>query len=223
MVYKREELTKIVEEIKLKRNTIQNSEESNEEMQNTGIITLPWVPGLSPKLRKEFKKVGLKVVFKSGKNLKSILTSKNKSKLPDHSYPGVYKIPCEEHPNNPYIGETKMQIRTRNDQHQDSMKKEQWENSGAAAHSRTCNGIQWNNIETLKVEKKRFDRKVRETLEIQSHKCGPEKGGMNLDNGSYVKTLFWTPFFTHLRKARTNRKPSNSMTSNETNATSNER
>ena len=154
--------------------------------------------------------------------MKSILTSNNKSKLPDNSYPGIYKIPCEKHPNNPYIGETKMQIRTRNDQHQESMRKEQWENSGAAAHSRTCDGIQWDNTETLKVERRRFDRKVRETLEIQSHKCGPEKGGMNLDNGFYVKTLFWTPFFTYLRKSRTNRVTSNNTTSNEASATPNE-
>ena len=145
--------------------------------------------------------------------MKTILTSKNKSRLPDHSYPGVYKIPCEKHPKNPYIGETKLQIRTRNDQHQGYVEKEQWENSGAAAHSRTCDGIQWNDITTLKVENKRFDRKVRETLEIQFHNCGPDKGGMNIDNGSYVKTKFWTPFFTCLRKTNNTIK-NNNVTSN---------
>ena len=219
--YKRTDLTQIISEIRMKRNNTQNQEEENNETLNRGIITLPWVPGLSPKLRKQFRKAGCKVVFKSSKNLKSILTSKNKSKLLDHSYPGIYKIGCEKHPNNPYIGETKLQIRTRNEQHQDYVAKEQWEKSGAAFHSRTCDGIIWDQIETLKTEGNRFDRKVREALEIQYYKCGPTNGGMNIDNGHYLKTLFWTPFFTNLRKSRKTRITSNNVPSSEANATSN--
>ena len=133
--------------------------------------------------------------------MKAKLTSKNKSKLPDNSNPGVYKIPCSKHPINPYIGETKIQIRNRNEQHEDYIKKEQWDRSGVAFHGKTCEGpMLWSKTETIKVERNRFDRKVREALEIQYHKCGPKDGGMNLDMGQYVKTLFWTPFFTHLRK-----------------------
>ena len=49
-------------------------------------------------------------------------------------------------------------------------------------------------------ETNRFERKVREVLEIQYHKCGPKKGGMNLDDGQYVTTKFWTPHFKYLRK-----------------------
>ena len=54
-------------------------------------------------------------------------------------------------------------------------------------------------MKTLKVEANRFNRKVRESLEIQYHGCGPKKGGMNLDDGQYVKTKFWTPLFRYLR------------------------
>ena len=58
------------------------------------IITLPWVPGLSPKLRKVFRKAGYKAVLKSGTNLRTILYSKNKMKLPKNSHPVVYKLTC---------------------------------------------------------------------------------------------------------------------------------
>ena len=53
------------------------------------IVSIPWISGVSPKLRKSFKNAGCKAVFKSIANLKTILTSKNKSKLPPLSQPGV--------------------------------------------------------------------------------------------------------------------------------------
>ena len=52
----------------------------------------------------------------------------------------------------------------------------------------------------MKVERNRFNRKVREALEIQLHECGPEKGGINQDDGQYVNTKFWMPYFKYLRE-----------------------
>ena len=91
---------------------------TNEPDTTKQTITLPWIPGLSPKLRKNYKKAGYKTVFKSGASIKRLLTSRNKSKLPKNSQPGVYKIPCPCTPQ-PYIGETKLQIRTRTEQHEE--------------------------------------------------------------------------------------------------------
>ena len=73
-------------------------------------------------------------------------------------------------------------------------------------------------MKLLNSEKQRFDRKVWEAFEIQYHKCGPDNGGMNIDNGQYVKTLFWTPFLNHLRKSRRTI-TSNIATSNDANIT----
>ena len=39
----------------------------------------------------------------------------------------------------------------------------------------------------------KFERKVRETLEIQKHGCYKDEGGMNPDKGKYVTTKFGTP------------------------------
>ena len=109
--YKKDDLEQIIQQVRTKfENNNENGPE--DETENQGIVTLPWIPKVSPKLRKAYKKAGIKVVFKSGANLKTILTAKNKQKLPKNSFPGVYRIPCSGHPDkNVYIGETKLQIR----------------------------------------------------------------------------------------------------------------
>ena len=75
-----------------------------ETIKNSKIVKLPWVPKFGPKLRKEFKKFGVKTIFTSGRNLKNLIC-RNKSKLLPISFPGVYQLDftC----NALYIGETK--------------------------------------------------------------------------------------------------------------------
>ena len=171
--------------------------DSNEQMQT---VTLPWIPGVSPSLKKAFRKAGFKVAFKAGANLQTILSKKNKVKLPPNSNPGVYKIPCPcGIP--PYVGKTKLKTCTRFGQHQDYIHKEQWERSGAAQHARTCPaGPDFANATMLKTEGRHFERSVRESLEIQRHRSAPKFGGMNQDDGQYVKTSFWMPFMDTITK-----------------------
>ena len=213
--YKENELKKIIEEVRKKFNQqlnqnvgTRNIKETPDDIKPT--ITLPWIPGVSPKLRKIYRKAGYKVAFKSNANLQTILTSKNKVKLPKNSYPGVYRIPCTCPKVPPYIGETRLKISTRTDQHKAYIEKEQWSNSGCASHSRYCEGvIKFEETETVKIIYNKFDRKVREALEIELNQCGPKQGGMNLDDGQYVKTKFWTPFLDKLRKDRKPNRNSN--------------
>ncbi|XP_065662433.1 uncharacterized protein LOC136084958 [Hydra vulgaris] len=70
----------------------QNKNKIPSECNNLPVVSLPWVPGLSPKLRKIFRKAGYRAVFKSNPNLRSLLTSKNKTKLPSNSQPGTYIV-----------------------------------------------------------------------------------------------------------------------------------
>ena len=142
-----------------------------------------------------------------------MLCSKNKTKLPPNSYPGVYKVDCRCE--TPYTGETKLKICTRGQQHEKNVRQNLKDDSGIVLHSRKCDkGIDWENMKTLKIENNRFDRKVREALEIQYHESGPKKGGMNLDDGQYVKTKFWTPFFRFLRKSQRRENNADIATSN---------
>ena len=197
--YKRDELQKLVHEVETKQNKQQEKgEHANNDVVQT--VTLPWIPVLSPKLKKVYRKAGYKVVFRSGRNLSNILTAANKTKLPKNSYPGVYKIPCScGIP--PYRGETKKRICTRTSEHQKNIEKQEWDMSGVALHSKECDGnIIFENTETVKTIYNRFDRKVRETLEIQKYGCHYKDGGMNPDKGHYVTTKFWIPYLKHLRK-----------------------
>ena len=85
-----------------------------------------------------------------------------------------------------------MKVSTRGMQHKTDIQRGRWENSGVAAHSKICNGeIQFEKTSTEKVIYNRFDRKVRESLEIQKNDCNSQNG-MNLDNGQYVTKVFDT-------------------------------
>ena len=102
-----------------------------EIIKNDKIVKLPWVPKLGPKLRKEFKKIGIKTVFTSGRNLKNLICRK-KSKLLPNSFAGVYQLDCTC--NALYIGETKKKVITRTIEHQQDSFNRKWESLGSTEH-----------------------------------------------------------------------------------------
>ena len=92
--YDSQQLKEIVRSFEEKRSNNRTPVADNDEPSK--IITLPWIPGLSLKLRKTYRKHGYnKTVFKSLANLKTILTLSNKSRLPKNSHPGVYMMSCK--------------------------------------------------------------------------------------------------------------------------------
>ena len=177
----------------------EKQEKTNQTADNK-IVTLSWIPQLSPKLRKSFLKAGYTAIFKSSANLKTILSSKNKSRLPTHSQPGVYMLECNC--GKKYVGETSLKVSSRLEQHQKSITSEKWDSSGVSNHAKTCmQGFQWENTSILKIEEKRFERKVREALEIQFRDTSPRSDqGLNQDDGQYVTSQFWKPMFSYLRE-----------------------
>ena len=64
------------------------------ENTDSNIVKLPWIPIIGPKIRKELRKTGCRVIFTSAVKLKYILCN-NKSKLLPNSCPGVYKLSCD--------------------------------------------------------------------------------------------------------------------------------
>ena len=90
-----------------------------------------------------------------------MLTSKNKSKLPPNSHPGVYLINCKC--GKKYVGETKLKVSTKVEQHKKNISDQKWHLSGVTNHAEVCDhGFDWTEITTLKIEKNNSDRKVRE-------------------------------------------------------------
>lgn len=114
----------------------------------------------------------------------------------------------------PYRGETKKRILTRLSEHETNVDKEEWGKSAVALHSSRCDGrIQFEKAKTVAVVSGKFERKIRETLEIQKHDCHKDDGGMNPDKGQYVTTKFWYPLLKYLKKTEESRE-TNAVTSN---------
>nr|XP_047140960.1 uncharacterized protein LOC124816012 [Hydra vulgaris] len=157
---------------------------------------------LNNQLKKIFKNAGYTPVFKSPKNLQQLITQKNNPRLPNKYYPGVYKLECSC--GKLYVGETKLKFSNRIYQHQNHTSEGKWKNLAVAGHSRNYHGaFSWNKNNTVKVEEDYFKRKVRESLEIQYHQCSPNEGGLNEDDGDYVTSSFWKPYYSYLRRKNT--------------------
>ena len=137
---------------------------------------------------------------KNSTNLKTFHTSRNISKLLHLSQPGVYMTACGC--GKEYVGKTSMKTRTRIKQHQKSIVDKKWELTGISSHAKTCRvGFNWEETTFLKTEERKFDRKVREALEIQVQQNSPHSDhGLNEDDGQYVTTSFWKPMLAHMRK-----------------------
>lgn len=173
--------------------TIRNNDEPCDDENFKFKASLPWIPGVSEKLKKAFKKENIKVTFKSEKNLKTILCSKNKPQLPEFSHPGVYLVPCSC--GKKYVGETGASINTRLTQHQKATFENKINESAIAEHQQSCSQlISWDEAEQLTVESNYYTRCCREALEIQRHETQPgSEFGMNKDSGKYVTNKSWIP------------------------------
>ena len=89
--YDQTKIQKIITSFESNRNKT-NENKNKEDYQNQ--TSYPWVPNISNKIKKLYKNLDIKCTFKSPPNLQTILCKKNKSKLPENSHPGVYKIDC---------------------------------------------------------------------------------------------------------------------------------
>jgi len=149
-------------DIKILRSIIKSRKNRNREktpFETNNLVSLPWIPGVSPKLKKDFKKAGYKAVFKAGRNLNRLLTSKNKPQLEPNSNPGIYKLDCSC--GKSYVGETRKKIASRITEHQKSTFLGKWDNSAVSLHAKTCHGqFNWHSKNnTVKIEERNFDRK----------------------------------------------------------------
>ena len=173
----RKTLKKIINDFEKKTRTTINTTNNN----NT-------IPKIGPKIKKEIQNFGFRVAFKTDPNLNSILC-KNKDKLMPNSYPGVYDLKCLC--GSVYNGETKKKVVTRSIEHQQESIKGNWTSSGATEHTKECHGcFDWLHPKTLSIKNSYYDRKVRESLEIDMavFKYGQEKV-LNRFNGTLLRLM----------------------------------
>ena len=132
--YKIDHLNKIIEDMN------KNKRKSNKKDSKY----TSWIPQVSCKLKKVFKAVGCQVAFKSPSNLNSILTTRNKPKLPNNSKPGVYYIPTGCHKG--YTGETKKKTSSRVTEHEKAVFNDDAQNDALAAFKlavQTFRSVSW--------------------------------------------------------------------------------
>ena len=147
-------------------------ERDPEEAQGEGkptLIMLPYVAGVSERIRKACRNYNIKVVFRSGPTFRSMLT-KVKDALPVKMQANVvYEIPCTCR--KVYIGETKRRLGTRLKEHKDACVRCQIDKSAIAEHawaedhSINCSGT---NLKILQHASHTIELVMKEALCIQS-------------------------------------------------------
>ena len=93
---------------------------------------------MSPKMKREFKKIGKDIAFMSGKNLQQVLCQNNKPRPLPNSQTGVYPSGCSC--KGKYIGKSRKRVLTRCREHQYDSMSGKWESSGATEHTKECHG-----------------------------------------------------------------------------------
>jgi len=132
-------------------------------------VTLPYIPGLSHKVDRCFRKAGLEVAHRPPPTLRSILCKKKPCDIKTHGF--VYRIPCSSCSWS-YVGETGRTIGERINEHKRAVR--QWSvSSEVATHvSETGHGINWEMAENLSHEPFHFRRIFKESWFSKVHGSG---------------------------------------------------
>ena len=144
-------------------------------------MVIPYVAGMSDDIRRVCRKFNIRVVFKSGRTLRSMLT-KVKDTLPLGKQSNVvYRIPCSC--GQVYIGETKRRLETRLKEHRDARERGMMEKSAVAEHAwENHHPIDWE--ETTVLDRGRGQELLlKEALHIQ---MTPSEERFNRDGGLEV-------------------------------------
>ena len=93
-----------------------------------------------------------------------------------------------------------MKIISRSIEHQQQSTRIKWSSSGATKHTEECHGhFDWLHHKTLSIKNKYYDRKVRESLEIDMVVRYGQDNVLSRDNGNFVKTNEWEPLFREMK------------------------
>ena len=137
---------------------------------------LPYVAGISERIRKVCRDFNIRTVFKSGPTLRSLLTDP----LPTTKQSNVvYEVPCTC--GKVYIGETKRRLETRLKEHKDACTRYLTDKSAIAEHAwANDHPINWAETKILQRANRTMELVMKEALSIRTT---PEDARFNRDNG----------------------------------------
>ena len=154
-----------------------------EERESRGVVTIPYLKGLSEQFRRTANRHSFRVAFKPGRKIKDIKRTCQEP-LGERRQCVVYKIPCACQ-NTVYVGETYLTWRlfqTRKKEHMDKVrltiedlhkgntlsaeKRMGKEDGGLARHTTECQSdVDWGNAEIVARERGLKQRKILEGIE----------------------------------------------------------
>ena len=150
-----------------------------EDTDKIPLVVLPYVAGVSENIRRVCRKFDVRVVFRSGQTLRSMLT-RVKDALPLGKQSRiVYRIPCSC--GQVYIGETIRRLETRMKEHQDACKKGTLEKSAVAEHAwESHHTIRWEETAILTQARRHKELMLKEAFHIH---MVPARDRLNRDVG----------------------------------------
>ena len=139
-------------------------------------IVIPYVSGVSEKLRRIFNKHSIPVYFKPGNTLRQRLVHPKDKTPHTHKSNLVYAVQCNEECEDFYIGETKQPLHKRMAQHRRA------NSSGpdSAVHlhiKEKAHSFDDNNVQILDREDRWFERGVKEAIYVKVEKPSLNRGG----------------------------------------------
>ena len=153
-----------------------------EEGHRPPLVMLPYTEEVSKDIRRVCRKFGLKVVFRSGLSLCSMLTRVKDTLVMENRSKVVYQlqIPCSC--GKRYIGETVRRLETRMKEHQDACQKGTLEKSVLAEHAwENRHPIKWEEATVIDQARTLKELLLKETIHIRlQHLHLNRDGGLEL-------------------------------------------
>ena len=154
-------------------------DDDDSETERPPMAYIPYVAGVSERIRKVCQDFSIRTVFKSGPTLRSLLTN-IKDPLPTTKQSNVvYEVPCTC--GKVYIGETKRRLETRLKEHKDACTRYLTDKSAIAEHAwANDHPINWAETKILQRANRTMELVMKEALSIRTT---PEDACFNRDNG----------------------------------------
>ena len=155
----------------------------------TATVTLPYISGLSEKLKGIFKTHNIRVIHKPQNKLRNILVSpKDKAKKEDTTDP-IYFIPCsggDSACGDTYVGETERSLWTRFLEHKRPSGVGKSEVADHLHVESSGHTIDFKQIKVLDRDSRWFERGIREAIYIRAY-----KPTLNRNAGRYTLPTVW--------------------------------